>query len=75
MDSDYDDDFEMESDDEFDASVTKTPSFETMKADQIVKLMNQYIEEVESIVEVSCFLSRSNSRASATRTSRFVLLL
>lgn len=49
---------EIDSDDEMDSSACapKTPSFETLTADQIVELMNQYIEEVESIVEVSVFL-------------------
>lgn len=58
MDSDYDDDdFGMDSEDEMEYSTSNSnvPSFETMTADEIVKLMNQYIEEVESIVEVRVF--------------------
>lgn len=61
MDSDNDEYFGMDSDDEMNSDeemeismcAPKVPSFETMTADDIVILMNQHIEEVESIVEVS----------------------
>ena len=72
MDSDNDEYFGMDSDDEMNSDeemdssmcVPKLPSFETMTADEIVKLMNQYIEEVESIVEVSMrvFCFRATAR-------------
>lgn len=79
MDSDNDEYFGMDSDDEMNSDeemdssicVPKVPSFETMTADEIVKLMNQYIEEVESIVEVSMrvfFLLSSNNKCIATHT-------
>lgn len=57
MDDYEDDDFGGYSEDEMDYSTnhSNVPSFETMTADEIVNLMNQYIEEVESIVEVRDF--------------------
>lgn len=53
---DYFEDFGAESSDDDDSlslSVIKIPSFETLTADDIVKLMTQYIEDVHSIVKVS----------------------
>lgn len=57
MDSDEEySDFETEEWDDLDSSgvsVTKTPSFETLTTEDIVHLMNQYIEQVNAIVMVS----------------------
>lgn len=57
MDSDEEySDFETEEWDDLDSSgvsVTNTPSFETLTAEDIVHLMNQYIEQVNAIVMVS----------------------
>lgn len=48
-------DYEVETWDDLDSSsvsVSNTPSFETLTAEDIVKLMNQYIEHVNAIVQV-----------------------
>lgn len=56
MDSDEEySDFEMEEWDDLDnsgGSVIIMPSFETLTAEDIVHLMNQYIEQVNAIVQV-----------------------
>ncbi|XP_055297193.1 E3 ubiquitin-protein ligase ariadne-1-like [Sitodiplosis mosellana] len=67
---------EMNSDDEMDSSVSipKIPSFETMTADEIVKLMNQYIEEVESIVEMPATTTATRILLSHTKWDKQELL-
>lgn len=60
MDSDdeqfYDSDSEASSTMDESTSV-KVPSFETLTADQIVDLMKQYIDHIDSVVEVSYFIT------------------
>lgn len=60
MDSEEEQFFEYESDSESDSfhdtvDVPKAPSFETLTADQIVDLMEQNMDHVGSVVEVSSF--------------------
>lgn len=50
--SDYEQD-ETEAWDDMEISVSTPPPFETLTTDDIVKLMNQYIEHVIAIVNVS----------------------
>lgn len=61
----YNDDFDDASD-EMDISetvTTKIPSFQTLTADEIVKLMNEEIGHVDSIVEVSRHLCQINGKS------------
>ncbi|XP_031626531.1 potential E3 ubiquitin-protein ligase ariadne-1-like [Contarinia nasturtii] len=54
-DGDYD---EPEEWDDVDDNVNKKPSFETLTTDDIVQLMNQYIEEVNAIVQMPATATR-----------------
>lgn len=61
---DSDDDYYGDSDDamdEMDFSICKTPSFQTLTAVEIVKLMNEEIGHVDAIFEVSRHLFTANS--------------
>lgn len=54
-DDDYYENYETEQWDDYDngsVPVTKAPSFETLTADDIIQLMNQYIEQVNAIIQV-----------------------